>query len=123
MLDGNSGICGSAVAYCTAGTSASGCQGTLSATGTTSATATSGFTVSAAVVEGQKGGLYFYGQRGRQDNPWGNGTSLQCVVPPVPGQNPLVGQPLQLQLWFRDPQDTSSQTTSLSNALEVDVCP
>ena len=51
--------------------------------GTPSATAPSGFTLSAATVEGQKDGLFFFGTNGQQANPWGNGTSYQCVVPPV----------------------------------------
>ena len=36
---------------------------------------------------------------------------------------PWAGQTPQIQLWYRDPQNTSNQTTSLSNALEADVCP
>ena len=71
------------VNYCTAGTSASGCQALISASGTPSATATSGFDLLVGSVEGQKSGLFFIGTNGRQANPWGNGTSLQCVVPPV----------------------------------------
>jgi hypothetical protein len=147
--------CGSgSVAYCTAGTSASGCAAQLSAVGMASANAPSGFLVTASGVEGQKDGLFFYGQNGRQANPWGNGSSYQCVVPPVkrgglqvgtsagacdgvlsqdlnalwcpscpkPAHNPSLGK-IQIQFWYRDPQSTSNQTTSLSNALEVDVCP
>jgi hypothetical protein len=72
-----------AVVYCTAGTSASGCQALLSASGSASATAPSGFTLQASTVEGQKDGLFFFGTNGQQANPWGNGTSYQCVVPPV----------------------------------------
>ena len=71
------------VAYCTAGTSASGCQALLSASGAASASAPSGFVVTASGVEGAKDGLFFFGTNGRQANPWGNGTSFQCVVPPV----------------------------------------
>jgi hypothetical protein len=71
------------VAYCTAGTSASGCTASLSASGTPSASATSGFDLIATGVEGAKDGLFFFGTNGRQANPWGNGTSFQCVVPPV----------------------------------------
>jgi hypothetical protein len=148
--------CGAVASYCTAGTSASGCQATLSATGVASATASSGFVVSAATVEGLKSGLFFFGQNGKQAVPWGNGTSFQCVVPPVdrgglmdgagtpglcdgafsqdlnarwcatcpnPNQVPVAGQALQIQLWYRDPLSTSNQTTSLSDALETDVCP
>ena len=77
--------------YCTAGTSASGCQATLSASGVASATAASGFTVTAGSVEGQKDGLFFFGTNGRQANPWGSGTSFQCVVPPVARGGLLVG--------------------------------
>jgi hypothetical protein len=72
-----------AVSYCTAGVSASGCQALMGSSGTASATATSGFDLTAIDVEGQKDGLFFFGTNGRQANPWGNGTSFQCVVPPV----------------------------------------
>ena len=141
------------VNYCTAGTSASGCQATLSATGTPSATAPTGFFLNASSVEGQKSGLFFFGTNGRQANPWGNGTSLQCVTPPVaragllglsgtvglcdgsfsqdlnarwtakPAQNPGAGTVTQAQLWYRDPLNTSNQTTSLSDAIEFTVAP
>jgi hypothetical protein len=69
--------------YCTAGTSASGCQASLSSVGLPSATASSGFDLIASSVEGAKDGLFYFGINGRQANPWGNGTSYQCVVPPV----------------------------------------
>jgi hypothetical protein len=69
--------------YCTAGTSASGCQALLSAAGTPSASAASGFLLQAIGVEGSKDGAFFWGKSGKQANPWGNGTSFQCVVPPV----------------------------------------
>jgi hypothetical protein len=69
--------------YCTAGTSASGCAALLSSTGVPSVSAGSGFTVDTSSLEGQKDGLYFYGFNGAQASSWGNGTSYQCVVPPV----------------------------------------
>jgi hypothetical protein len=124
--------------YCTAGTSASGCQAQLSATGTASATALSGFTRSAATVEGQKDGLFFFGTNGQQANSWGNSTSFQCVVPPVirtslltgtgtaglcdgvfsldmntvwtnqPAKNPGAAAVVQAQLWYRDPFNTAN---------------
>ena len=86
-------------------------------------------------------------------HPWGNGTSLQCVVPPVvrtgvlqgsgapstcagayqldfnawmaahPNRAPGAGQTVHMQGWFRDPQSTSSQSTSLSAGLRFAVCP
>jgi choice-of-anchor B domain-containing protein len=147
--------CG-AVTYCTAGSSASGCQAAISSTGTASASATSGFSLDAAGVEGAKDGLFFFGANGRQANSWGSSTSYQCVVPPVkrgglltgtgtagacdgsfsqdfnalwcaacpsPLKNPGAGAQLQAQLWYRDPFNTSNQTTSLSGAIEFTVAP
>ena len=144
------------VSYCTAGTSASGCQALLSSTGAASATASSGFALVASGVEGQKDGLFYFGTNGRQANPWGSGTSFQCVVPPVtragllaatgtvgacdgtftqdlnalwcpscprPSKNPGAGALVQAQFWFRDPLNTSNQTTSLSDGLEFSVAP
>ena len=149
--------CGSGgLTYCTAGTSASGCTAAISSTGTASATAPSGFAVTAAGVEGLRNGLFLFGTNGQQANPWGNGTSYQCVVPPVTragaqagsgtlglcdgsfaqdlnalwcpscpksAVNPGAGARVQAQLWYRDPESTSNQATSLSNGLEVEVCP
>jgi hypothetical protein len=142
--------------YCTAGTSASGCQAAIGATGTASATAASGFSLLASGAEGQKDGLFFYGTNGRQANSWGNGTSFQCVVPPAhrasllqsggtggacdgsfaedlnarwcptcpkPHHNPGAGALVQAQLWHRDPQSTSNQKTTLSDAIEFWVAP
>ena len=79
------------VNYCTAGTSASGCKATLSVSGKASASAASGFTLRATGVEGGKPGLFFFGTNGRQAKPWGNGTSYQCVVPPVARAGSLAG--------------------------------
>ena len=143
----------SPVNYCTAGTTASGCQAAISASGVPSATAPTGFVLSGTGAEGSKDGLFFFGTNGRQASPWGNGTSFQCVVPPVaraglltgtgtngacdgsfsqdlnarwtakPAQNPGAGALVQAQLWFRDPSNTSNQSTSLSDAIEFTVCP
>ena len=77
--------------YCTAGTSASGCQASISAAGTASASAASGFALGSTGVEGGKDGLFFFGTNGQQANPWGNGTSYQCVVPPVVRAGTLAG--------------------------------
>jgi hypothetical protein len=139
--------------YCTAGTSTSGCQARLFVGGLASASGGPGFNLIAIDVEGNKDGLFFFGTNGRQANAWGNGTSLQCVVPPVkrggllssfgtsgncdglftqdlnamwqaaPTKNPGAGAIVQAQLWYRDPMNTSNQTTSLSDAIEFGVCP
>lgn len=139
--------------YCTAGTSASGCQALLSASGTASATAPSGFTLSASTVEGQKDGLFFFSANGQQAAPWYGSTSFQCVVPPVirtpslpgtgtvgecdgltiidlnalwwnvPNKNPGGGAAINAQFWYRDPLNSSGTTTSLSNAIHIEVCP
>ena len=138
--------------YCAAGVTASGCQASIAGSGTPSATAASGFTIDVSGSEGDKDGLIFFGENGRQANPWGNSSSLQCVVTPVkrtgiqngtgtsgacdgaftldfnayltanPQKNPGAGSVVQAQAWFRDPQNTSNQTTSLSNALEFVLC-
>jgi hypothetical protein len=145
--------CGTVVNYCTPGTSASGCTPTLTSAGAPSASAPSGFAVAALLVDGDKNGLFFFGANGRQANPWGNGTSYQCVAPPVqrgglltssgtpgscdgaftqdmnahwqakPTHNPGPGSRVQLQCWYRDPQNTSNQSTSLTDAIEILVCP
>jgi hypothetical protein len=148
------GGCFTVAPYCTAGTSASGCQALVSATGIASASDTSGFNVTCSSIEGDKGGLFFFGTNGQQANTWGSGTSYQCVVPPVkrsplqlgngtpgtctgsytydfnthwnvtkPNHNPGTGTAVQLQTWYRDPANTSNQTTSLSNAIEFALCP
>jgi hypothetical protein len=139
--------------YCTAGTSSSGCQALISATGTSSSSATTGFFLNAVAVEGSKDGLFFYGTNGRQANQWGNGSSFQCVVPPVrrtqvvpgvgtngacdgqatvdlnarwtakPQHDPGAGAVVQCQFWYRDPQNTSNQKTALSGGIEWTVCP
>ena len=128
----------------------------LRSSGIASASAPSGFVVIADFVEGSKDGIFFFGQNGKQANTWGNGTSFQCVKPPVHrggalagnGTNgacngffsqdlnarwcptcpkahhgPEPGKKLQIQFWYRDPLNTSNQTTSLSDAIEVGVCP
>jgi hypothetical protein len=147
---------GGIASYCTAGVSASGCRATLAACGTPSASAPSGFDLVARNLEGARDGLFFFGSSGRQANPWGNGTSFQCVAPPVtrtpllagsgapgscqgalwrdlnalwcpgcpaPAKNPGAGATVGVQLWYRDPQSTSNQTTSLSDALEFTLSP
>ena len=147
------GPCASCVNYCTAGTSASGCTALLTAHGEPSASAPEGFVLTALGVEGTKDGLFFFSANGRQAQPWGNGTSFQCVVPPVsrtalvpgfgaiglcdgsssadlnaawtvkPNKNPGAGALLRAQFWYRDVFNTSNQPTSLSDALEATVGP
>ena len=142
-----------AVNYCTAGTSASGCVALISAQGTSSSSAGTGFFLTATNVEGNKDGIFFYSDNGRQANGWGNGTSFQCVVPPVqrgglqvgvgtngncdgvtqqdlnarwtakPAHNQPAGTVMQGQFWYRDPVNSSNQTTSLTDAVEWIVCP
>ena len=143
---------GSVASYCTAGTSAAGCQALLSASGSPSSSASSGFVVQAAGLGPGVSGAFFWGTNGPQANTWGNGTSWMCVVPPVfrgavqaasagspcmatldydltiqwqakPASNPGAGTVTQVQLWYRDPLNTSNQKTSLSDALQFTACP
>ena len=46
-----------------------------------------------------------------------------CPTCPKPSHNPGAGAVMQAQLWFRDPMNTSNQTTSLSDAVEFTVQP
>jgi hypothetical protein len=69
--------------YCTAGTTTSGCNATLSWSGAPSASAPSGFAVDALDVEGQKLGLFFYSLSGAQAVAWGSGSSFLCVKTPT----------------------------------------
>jgi hypothetical protein len=48
---------------------------------------------------------------------------LWCPFCPKPSKNPGAGAIVQAQFWYRDPTNTSNQTTSLSNAIEFQVCP
>jgi hypothetical protein len=139
--------------YCTAGTSASGCQALLGTFGIPSASAPSGFRVFAQTVEGQKAGLFFFGANGQQAVSWGSSSSFQCVVPPVirtpvlsgngtvglcdggasidlnalwwsnPAKNPGGGAIIDVQFWYRDPLNSSGTATSLSDAINIEVCP
>jgi choice-of-anchor B domain-containing protein len=49
--------------------------------------------------------------------------ALWCASCPAPLKNPGAGALVQAQLWYRDPQSTSNQTTSLSDAIEFPVEP
>ena len=49
--------------------------------------------------------------------------ALWCPTCTNPAKNPGSGAVVQAQLWFRDPLNTSNQTTSFSNAVEFTVCP
>jgi hypothetical protein len=139
--------------YCVAGTSASGCQARIGLIGLASASAPSGFHLTVKGVEGLRDGVFFYGVNGRVANPWGNGTSSVCVQGPVfrgarlrgtgtpgscegafaydlnarwtqkPNSRPAPGIPIQAQFWYRDGQNTSNQTSSMSDAIEFYACP
>ncbi len=139
--------------YCTAGISASGCVAAMAGVGDPSASGGSGFHVLASGTEGDKDGLFFFGTNGRQATPWGNGTSFQCVAPPVirtpilAGSGlsgacngllaidfnavvaglgsgaPAAGSVVQIQCWYRDPASSANLKTSLSNALEFTLRP
>ena len=141
------------VTYCTAGTSVSGCAAAIGGRGVPNSTASEGFVVEVTNLEGGKDGLFFYSPNGRQALAWGSSNSFRCVTTPVrrggirpgtgtpgvcdgiasqdlnsrwqtnPNQNPGAGAVVQIQFWYRDPANTSGQSSSMSDALEVSVCP
>ena len=49
--------------------------------------------------------------------------ALWCATCPKPLHNPGAGAVVQAQLWYRDPLNTSNQTTSLSDAIEFCIEP
>ena len=49
--------------------------------------------------------------------------ALWCPTCPKPALQPAPGSVLQAQLWYRDPQNTSNRSTSLSDAIEFCVTP
>ncbi len=73
-------------AYCTAGTSTSGCVAAISASAPPSAALASACQIDVSNVEGQKHGLIFYGidNAGFTPRPWGFGSSSYlCVDSPI----------------------------------------
>ncbi len=77
------GCTGNVYAYCTAGTTSSGCVPLITGIGTPSASAGSGFTISASAVEGLQSGLIFYGTSGVVASTWGTSSSFMCVKAPL----------------------------------------
>jgi hypothetical protein len=49
--------------------------------------------------------------------------ALWCPACPKPGHNPGTGAIVQAQFWYRDPLNTSNQTTSFSDGIEFCVGP
>jgi hypothetical protein len=137
--------------YCTAGTTSSGCQATMSASGSPSKSLTSGFLVAANGVEAKKLGLLFWGYAPNAQ-PWGAGSSFICVGGAVermgvqssdggvvsacdgtlavdfntwmatnPSRAPVAGDHVYVQAWFRDPGAPNS--SSLSDGIQFPICP
>ena len=136
--------------YCTAGTTLSGCQASMSACGSASASNFGEFFVTASDVEGDRPGILFFGSA-PNNAPWGSSSSTLCVDPPVvrtgtqqaggapltcqgilaldfsawmeahPTKAPPVGTTTYMQAWFRDP--ASPKGTSLSDAISFPIAP
>ncbi len=70
------------VAYCTAGTTTSGCNASISAANNPSASLATPCNINVVNVEGQKSGLIFYSVAGQLIQPW-NTTSFLCVKAPT----------------------------------------
>jgi hypothetical protein len=74
------------VVYCTAGTTTSGCNASITASANPSVSLANACVLSVAGSEGQKTGLLFYGidNSGFTPATWGAGsTSFRCVKPPT----------------------------------------
>jgi hypothetical protein len=138
--------------YCTAGVSASGCVGRMNTNGFPSASEPMGFVFRATSIQGGSDGIFVFGVNGRAATPWGNSTSTHCVLGPRqrmgvqtgngtpgqcngrivqdfstyltanPSQNPGAGATVNAQFWYRDPFSTSNRATSLTDAVEFELC-
>ncbi len=141
--------CPSAFTYCTPKLSSSGCSPVMGSSGVSSLAAPAGFQALASQVEASQNGLAFFGTTGQTNAPFFGGTL--CVNTPLyrlgiknsggagactgayayslaemlaePSGGPLlvVGQNVNVQVWFRDPPD--AQTVGLTNGLQFQVCP
>jgi hypothetical protein len=82
-IEGDSGPAGP-VNYCTAGTSTTGCQPTMSGTANLSATFANPCSITASGVDGQKFGILFYSVSGQNGALWcATSTSYLCVKAPT----------------------------------------
>lgn len=136
--------------YCTAGTTANGCQALMGAAGIASRTASSGLALFTLEVEGAKPGLIYWGLMSKA-SAWGAGSSFQCVALPAqrtgvqnsggtigacdgqltldfnawmsanPSKAPPAGSLVYAQGWFRDPG--SPKGTSFSDGVSFPICP
>jgi hypothetical protein len=137
---------GTSATGCVANLSSSGTSSATASSGfVVSATGTEG--------GNKSGLLYWGAAQKSPATAVGTSSSYQCVNPPVkrsqlldgggtngncdgmfsvdlnarwaaqPAQNPGAGATVYAQLWYRDPANTSNQTTSRSDALTWTVCP
>ncbi len=72
-----------AVAYCTSGTTSSGCVSAISGVGRASASATTSFSIVLSGLEGARSGHIFYGVGGSHASPWGQSSHFLCVKAPT----------------------------------------
>jgi choice-of-anchor B domain-containing protein len=81
--------CSTIAVYCTAGTTSSGCNASISSSGVPSASTSGAFTIAVSGVEGQRAGLVFYGVSGALASPWVSGSSsFLCVKAPTQRTSP-----------------------------------
>jgi hypothetical protein len=139
--------CTAGVAYCTAGTSSSGCVLAMTSAGLPSNANPGGFTLTSINMEAGNNGLMFYGVSGPFSGPFQNGRL--CVSSPLnrlsvknaggvgactgtfgytlaeiqsSGGAPVgVGTTVWVQTWQRDPALANGST--VSDAYEFTVCP
>lgn len=144
-----SGALCSALPYCQAKVSSSGCTPSIQSSGAPSVSSPANFLVTTANVERDKNGVMFFGLQGRASAPYHGG--VLCVAPPlfrlapsnsggsavcqgafvyalsdllghpIAGASLVVGASVHCQTWFRDPAATYA--AGLSDALEVSLCP
>jgi hypothetical protein len=147
----SAGPCSSNIStYCTALISSNGCSPAMGTIGSTASLANpTGFSVTGSSLEAGQNGLIFFGTTGPDNSPFFGGTlcvlsplyrmnvqnsggSLACsgsmantladlLGHPVGGSLLVANQPVNVQVWTRDPP--SATTVSLSNGLQFTICP
>ena len=138
---------------CASGISGLGCEAHMSASGTPSRSLSTGFELLVSGVDGKREGMIYWGRASGQTLQWGQGTSYQCVAPPVtrtgvqssggtsgacdgeylldfnawmaasPGKAPLPGELVYVQAWYRDPLNTSGRKSVLTEGVQFAICP
>lgn len=147
------GGCPQPTIYCTAKVNSQFCLPQIASAGQASASSPTSFDITCTEVINKKFGLLFYGTNGAFGAPFqggflcvkapttrtntqnsnGSATGSDCTgtfaydfnARIQGGQDPdlVIGEIVNAQYWYRDPNDPAGFTTGLSDAIEFEICP